>query len=83
MMIGIDLEMFPKFSSCLDFTNELTKEQSVMTFPGYPCFFYPSFFRIVLTVPENMITEACKRIKEFCETHQKTENGDTYQLKKG
>ena len=83
MMIGIDLERFPKFVTCLDFTNGLTREQSVQTFPGFPCFFYPSYFRIVLTVPENLITEACKRIKEFCETHYKSEINDKHPLKKG
>lgn len=41
MMVGIDLEGFPKFSSCLEFTQGLTKEQSVQTFPGFPCFFFP------------------------------------------
>lgn len=83
MMIRIDLEVFPKFSSCLEFTNELTKEQSVLTFPGDPCFFYPSYFRIVLTVPEKLITEASKRIREFCATHFRAENSDKYPLKKG
>lgn len=83
MMIGIDLEKFPKFTSCLEFTQFLTKEQSVQTFPGFPCFFYPSFFRIVLTVPENLITEACKRIKEFCEAHYKADLNEKLPLKKG
>lgn len=82
MMVGIDLENFPKFSTCLEFTQGLIKEQSVQTFPGFPCFFYPSYFRIVLTVPENLITEACKRIKEFCELNYRVEN-EKYLLKKG
>lgn len=69
MMIGIDLDKFPGFSSCLEFTEGLIKEQSVQTFPGYPCFNFPGFFRIVLTVPENLIIEACARIKEFCAAH--------------
>lgn len=33
------------------------------------CFDYPNFFRIVLTVPEEMLIEACDRIKEFCHNH--------------
>jgi tyrosine aminotransferase len=82
MMIGVDIGKFPKYSTCLEFTQGLIKEQSVQTFPGFPCFFYPSYFRIVLTVPENLITEACKRIKEFCEVHYKIEN-EKYPLKKG
>jgi tyrosine aminotransferase len=69
MMIGIDLDKFPAFETCFDFAQGLIKEQSVQTFPGYPCFFYPTFFRIVLTVPHDLINEACNRIREFCETH--------------
>ena len=82
MMVGISLEKFPEFKSCLEFTQGLIKEQSVETFPGFPCFFYPSYFRIVLTVPENLITESCKRIKEFCEIHFKSIN-EKHLLKKG
>lgn len=69
MMIRIDLKSFPEFSSCLDFTQGLIREQSVLTFPGYPCFEFPGFFRIVLTVPEDMIIESCFRIREFCNDH--------------
>lgn len=33
------------------------------------CFEYPNFFRVVITVPEVMMLEACSRIQEFCEQH--------------
>lgn len=33
--------------------------------------------RMVLTVPEEMIEEACKRIAEFCEHHYKMNNNIT------
>ncbi|ETE68168.1 Tyrosine aminotransferase [Ophiophagus hannah] len=33
------------------------------------CFEYPNFFRVVITVPEEMMTEACQRIHYFCEKH--------------
>lgn len=66
MMIGIELDKFPSLDSCLEFTQNLTREQSVQTLPGYPCFFFKGYFRIVLTVPEELIIEACLRIKEFC-----------------
>lgn len=69
MMIGIDLEKFPEYVTCLEFSQGLIKEQSVHTFPGFPCFFFPEFFRIVLTVPSELVVEACERIREFCETH--------------
>lgn len=73
MMIGINLKNFPKFSSCLEFTENLTVEQSVLAFPG-PCFDFPGYFRFVLTVPEDMIIDACKRIREFCDEHYTDHN---------
>lgn len=69
MMIGIELDKFPEFSSCLEFTQNLTREQSLQTIPGDPCLFYPGFIRIVLTAPEEMIIESCKRFDEFCKKH--------------
>lgn len=68
MMIRINLEHFPEFSSCLEFVENLTAEQSVLAFPG-PCFNFPGYFRFVLTVPEELIAEACQRIQEFCYEH--------------
>lgn len=38
--------------------------------PG-KCFDVDNFIRIVLTVPKEMIIEACERIKEFCKEHYK------------
>lgn len=73
MMIGIDLEKFSKFKSCLEFIENLTVEQSVLAFPG-PCFDYPGYFRFVLTVPEDQLIEACQRIQEFCYQHADTES---------
>lgn len=32
-------------------------------------FEYPNFFRIVVTVPREMMVEACGRIREFCQRH--------------
>lgn len=69
MMIGINLDKFPEFENCLEFAHALIREQSVQTLPGYPCFYFKNFFRIVLTVPHELIEEACIRIREFCETH--------------
>jgi len=69
MMIGIQLNRFPDFSSCMEFAEALVREQSVKLFPGFPCFNFPGYLRIVLTVPEDLIIEACQRIKEFCEAH--------------
>lgn len=42
---------------------------------SFQCFEYPNFFRVVITVPEEMILEACSRIQEFCETHYQGAEG--------
>ncbi|XP_053698459.1 tyrosine aminotransferase [Sabethes cyaneus] len=73
MMIGIEIDRFPEFETDLEFVQALVAEQSVFCLPGQ-CFEYPNFIRIVLTVPENMIAEACKRLDEFCEKHYKLDN---------
>lgn len=33
------------------------------------CFDYPNYFRIVLTVPDMQLREACNRIAQFCTAH--------------
>lgn len=68
MMTKIELKRFPHFASCLEFVENLAKEQAVLAFPG-PCFDFPGYFRFVLTIPEELIMEACIRIREFCEEH--------------
>ncbi|XP_063719814.1 tyrosine aminotransferase-like [Symsagittifera roscoffensis] len=65
MMVGIDTSKFGKDMNDLTFTQDLVKEQSVFCLPG-SCFHYPNYFRIVLTVPPEMMEEACVRIDEFC-----------------
>lgn len=69
LMIKVELEKFPEYTSCLEFSEALITEESVLLFPGVPCFQFHGFIRIVLTVPEDLIIEACERIKEFCERH--------------
>ena len=71
LMVKVELEKFPSINNCLEFSQILLSEQSVSVFPGFPCFNFPGFFRIVLTVPEELIIEACERIKVFCEKHYK------------
>ncbi|XP_055622029.1 tyrosine aminotransferase [Toxorhynchites rutilus septentrionalis] len=73
MMIGIDIECFPEFETDLEFVQALVAQQSVFCLPGQ-CFEYPNYVRIVLTVPEEMIIEACKRLDEFCEKHYKRDD---------
>lgn len=73
MMIGIDIENFPEYPTELHFVQDLVKEQSVFCLPG-GCFDYPNYMRIVLTVPDDMLREACSRIAEFCEKHYKRDD---------
>lgn len=65
MMIGIDQNHFPKLLSCLEFMRHLAMEESVFVFPG-ECFMFDGYFRIVLTAPEDMLIDACGRMKTFC-----------------
>lgn len=69
MMVGIDQAGFSEtFHNDLEIVEAMVTEQSVFCLPG-KCFNIPNFFRIVLTVPEEMMIEACDRIAEFCQKH--------------
>ena len=68
MMIGIDRRRFPDFFSDLEIVETLVKEQSVFALPG-KCFDIDDYVRIVLTVPREMMIEACDRIRAFCARH--------------
>jgi len=68
MMVRVDMSRFPQFNTDLQFVERLVSEQSVFCLPG-KCFNYPNYVRIVLTVPENLLSEACDRILEFCSQH--------------
>ncbi|KYQ56763.1 Tyrosine aminotransferase [Trachymyrmex zeteki] len=68
MMVYIDLQCFPEFNSDVEFVQRLLMEESVFCLPGQ-CFDYHSYMRLVITVPGDMLEEACQRIQEFCERH--------------
>ncbi|KAG9329093.1 hypothetical protein JZ751_027078 [Albula glossodonta] len=68
LKVGIEIENFPEFKNDVDFTERLVTEQSVFCLPAM-AFEYPNFFRIVVTVPEEVMVEACRRIQEFCQQH--------------
>jgi len=68
MMVGFNPDNFPSIKDDIEFSEMLVTEQSVMCLPG-SCFDYPNFVRLVLTVPEELILEACQRINEFCEKY--------------
>ena len=44
--------------------ERLVSEESVFCLPG-DCFEYPKFMRMVLTLPFDLTSEACRRISEF------------------
>uniref|UniRef100_A0A1A9VRY0 Tyrosine aminotransferase n=1 Tax=Glossina austeni TaxID=7395 RepID=A0A1A9VRY0_GLOAU len=73
MMVGVNIDQFPEFKDDLHFVQEMVNEQSVFCLPG-SCFEYPNYMRIVLTVPREMLEEACSRITQFCEAHYKVDN---------
>ncbi|XP_026326823.1 tyrosine aminotransferase-like isoform X2 [Hyposmocoma kahamanoa] len=56
MMVEIKMSQFPKFKNELQFVERM-------------CFDCPNFVRIVLTVPEEILLEACRRITVFCKDH--------------
>lgn len=68
MMIGIEMEHFPAFRNDVEFTEAMVTEQSVFCLPAQ-CFDFPNYFRVVLTIPQEKLTEACVRIEEFCKKH--------------
>jgi tyrosine aminotransferase len=71
MMIGIERERhFPSFRSDLEVVEALMKEQSVSCLPGH-IFGIDGFVRIVLTVAESDMVEACERLEQFCGEHYK------------
>ncbi|XP_067091201.1 tyrosine aminotransferase [Osmerus mordax] len=79
LMVGIDMEHFPGFQNDVDFTESLVTEQSVFCLPA-SAFEYPDYFRIVVTVPEEMMVEACARIREFCQRHYRPSSQDSNEL---
>ena len=60
MMVKMDRRMFPRIATDLQFVEQLMAEQSVFCLPGR-CFNCPDYVRIVLTVPRELLIEACHR----------------------
>ncbi|KAJ8971769.1 hypothetical protein NQ317_004699 [Molorchus minor] len=65
MIVEIQMRKFPMFQSGLEFAQKMMEEESVFCLPG-ECFGISGFMRIVLTIPEDLLQEACLRIAEFC-----------------
>ena len=53
---------------------------SFTTLLSLQAFEYPNYFRIVVTVPEEMMVEACARIREFCQRHYRPCSQDSNEL---
>ncbi|XP_045127295.1 tyrosine aminotransferase-like [Portunus trituberculatus] len=68
MMVGVDMAKFPGLKNDLELVERMISEESVFCLPG-KCFDYPNYMRIVLTVPETQLREACNRIIAFCSRH--------------
>lgn len=73
LMVGIEISKFPEYDSDAEFVKALFSEESVFCMPGR-CFHFPNYFRIVLTVPQEMMLEAIDRIAAFCQAHYMDEN---------
>ena len=65
MMVKVDMERFPHFTTDLQFIEKLVSEESVHVLPG-KCFNYPGYMRLVLTLPKGLLSEALERIHSFC-----------------
>ncbi|XP_067130747.1 tyrosine aminotransferase-like [Centruroides vittatus] len=68
MMVYIEMSCFPDIKHDTHFMEALISEQSVSCLPG-SCFDFPDYIRIVLTLPEEQLKEACERIEQFCYNH--------------
>ncbi|CAL8374387.1 unnamed protein product [Arctogadus glacialis] len=79
IMVGIDIDHFPGMKNDVEFTELLVTEQSVFCLPT-TAFDYPNFFRIVVTVPEQLMVEACGRIRLFCQQHYLPHRADSSEL---
>lgn len=65
VMVGVDTEKLG-VKDDVEFSQRLITEESVFVLPGQ-VFQMPNFVRIVSTSPKPILTEACDRIRAFCE----------------
>ncbi|PNF35001.1 Tyrosine aminotransferase [Cryptotermes secundus] len=77
MMVGINMAEFPDFASELNFVEQMVTEESVFCLPS-KCFDYTNYMRLVLTVPEEQLREACHRITAFCKRYHRPEDADSH-----
>jgi tyrosine aminotransferase len=65
VMVGIDTNVLDVKDDA-EFSQRLVREESVFVLPGQ-VFQMPNYFRIVITSPKDVMTEACERIRSFCD----------------
>lgn len=68
LMVRLDIDNFPGLNNDLEFSKALIKEQSVFCLPA-SVFEMPNYIRIVITMRQEKIIEACDRIIEFVNKH--------------
>lgn len=73
MMVGLDMQSFD-LNDDVEVCEKLMSEESVACLPG-TIFGMKDFIRIVYCAPPEMIEEACRRIKAFCNRHFSIVNG--------
>ncbi|XP_063686761.1 tyrosine aminotransferase-like [Bolinopsis microptera] len=69
MMVQLKIDQFEDIGDDMEFVEKLITEQSVFPLPAN-IFGIPNYVRLVLTVPEDILREACQRIVEFCDQHK-------------
>jgi tyrosine aminotransferase len=69
VMVGINPSAGFDFKNDMDFCERLLSEESVFCLPG-TCFDIPNYFRVVFCAPDEILEEACDRLKAFCARHR-------------
>ncbi|XP_043213359.1 tyrosine aminotransferase-like isoform X1 [Amphibalanus amphitrite] len=75
MMVGIDMARLPEFETDLQVVEAMVTEQSVFCLPG-KCFDLANYVRLVLTVPQQFMHEACERLAQFFADHYVESDAD-------
>lgn len=68
LLLGIDIQRFPAFTSDVDFCSALVKEQALFCIPGQS-FGIDNHMRLVIAAPNGVLIDACERLEEFCAKH--------------
>nr|AQX17838.1 tyrosine aminotransferase [Hormiphora californensis] len=70
MMVQIKVDQLADIEDDMKFVETLITEESVFPLPA-GIFGIPNFVRLVLTVPEDILREACRRMAQFCDRHKR------------